>query len=253
MKKAAVVINLGSPKSTDVKDVKEYLGEFLMDDHVIDFPKWARTLLVKGIILNTRPKKSAEAYKTIWWDEGSPLIVLSQRLISNVRKHTKIPTYLAMRYAEPSIQQTLKVMTEEIPNLEELYVVPLYPHFAMSSYETVVDRVKEVAAKDFPELKLTFKEPWYDDDDYIKVLSSIIKETLPEDHNLMFSYNGIPVRHVKKSDCTGQHCYKVNDCCSVVSEAHKVCYKHQTALTTKLVAAELGLEEIGRASCRERV
>ena len=84
-----------------------------------------------------------------------------------------------MRYAEPSIQQTLKVMTEEIPNLEELYVVPLYPHFAMSSYETVVDRVKEVAAKDFPELKLTFKEPWYDDGDYIKVLSSIIKETLP--------------------------------------------------------------------------
>ena len=243
MKKAAVVINLGSPKSTDVKDVKEYLGEFLMDDHVIDFPKWARTLLVKGIILNTRPKKSAEAYKTIWWDEGSPLIVLSQRLIAKVRKHTKIPTYLAMRYAEPSIQQTLKVMTEEIPNLEELYVVPLYPHFAMSSYETVVDRVKEVAAKDFPELKLTFKEPWYDDDDYIKVLSSIIKETLPEDHHLMFSYHGIPVRHVKKSDCTGQHCYKVNDCCSVASKAHKLCYKHQTAVTTKLVAAELGLEE----------
>jgi ferrochelatase len=148
-----------------------------------------------------------------------------------------------MRYAEPSIQQMLKVITEEVPDLEELYVVPLYPHFAMSSYETVVDRVKEVAAKNFPELKLTFKEPWYNDADYIKVLGASINEALPDDYHLLFSYHGIPVRHVKKSDCTGQHCFKVKDCCNVASAAHTVCYKHQTMMTTKLLAAELGLEE----------
>ena len=74
--KGVLLVNLGSPDSTDPKDVKKYLGEFLMDERVIDVPRWARTLLVKGIVLNTRPKKSAAAYAKIWWEEGSPLIVL---------------------------------------------------------------------------------------------------------------------------------------------------------------------------------
>lgn len=243
MSKAAMIINLGSPKSTKVKDVKEYLAEFLMDDHVIDYPKWARLLLVKGIILNVRPRKSAAAYKSIWWDEGSPLIVLSQRLLAKVKKHTKVPTYLSMRYAQPSILSTLRKMKEEQPELNEIYVVPLYPHFAMSSYQTVEDRVREVAQKHFPELKLKFKQAWYDDHDYIAVLSNSIKEKLPQDHHLLFSYHGIPVRHVKKSDTTGCHCYTVENCCSVPSPAHQTCYKHQTAVTTALVAEKLGLEE----------
>lgn len=241
MSTAALIINLGSPKSTKVRDVKTYLGEFLMDDHVIDFPKWARLLLVKGIILNVRPRKSAAAYKSIWWDEGSPLIVLSERLLAKVKKYTDVPTYLAMRYAEPSILATLQQMKKEQKDLSEVYVVPLYPHFAMSSYETVVDRVKELAAEFFPELKLVFKSAWYDDPAYINVLSTSIKEQLPKDHHLLFSYHGIPVRHLKKSDTTGCHCGQVADCCSVPSPAHDTCYKHQTAVTTQLVAERLGL------------
>ena len=78
--KGVLLVNLGSPDSTSTKDVRKYLDEFLMDERVIDAPKWLRTLLVRGIILNTRPKKSAKAYKKIWWDEGSPLIVLSEIL-----------------------------------------------------------------------------------------------------------------------------------------------------------------------------
>jgi len=78
--KGVLLVNLGSPESTDPKDVKTYLGEFLMDERVIDLPKLLRTILVKGIILNTRPKQSAKAYAKIWWDEGSPLIVLSDCL-----------------------------------------------------------------------------------------------------------------------------------------------------------------------------
>ena len=80
MKKAILLVNLGSPDSYAVKDVRRYLGEFLMDERVIDFPHWLRTVLIKGVILNTRPKKSAAAYESIWWDEGSPLMVLSKRL-----------------------------------------------------------------------------------------------------------------------------------------------------------------------------
>ena len=243
MSKAALIINLGSPKSTAVKDVKRYLGEFLMDDHVIDYPKWARLLLVKGIILNVRPKKSAAAYKSIWWDEGSPLIVLSERLLAKVKQHTEVPTYLAMRYAEPSILSTLQKIKREHQDLTEVYVVPLYPHFAMSSYQTVEDRVRELAQEHFPELKLVFKSAWYNDPDYIDVLSASIKERLPEDHHLLFSYHGIPIRHLKKSDPTGCHCAQVENCCAVASPAHQTCYKHQTAVTTELVAKKLQLEE----------
>ena len=88
--KGALLVNLGSPDSTEVKDVKKYLKEFLMDERVIDEPLWLRTLLVKGIILNFRPKKSAKAYKKIWWDEGSPLIVLSYQSLSCMT----LPRYL---------------------------------------------------------------------------------------------------------------------------------------------------------------
>jgi len=102
--KGVLLVNLGSPDSPDRKDVKKYLGQFLMDERVIDEPLWLRTLLVKGIILNTRPRKSAKAYQKIWWDEGSPLIVLSNRLLEKVNDMTSIPISLAMRYGNPSIE-----------------------------------------------------------------------------------------------------------------------------------------------------
>ena len=108
--KGVLLINLGSPDTTETKDVKRYLGEFLMDERVIDAPKLLRTILVKGIILNTRPKKSAKAYKKIWWEEGSPLIVLSERLHSKVQEKVSVPASLAMRYGKPSIKTGLQNM-----------------------------------------------------------------------------------------------------------------------------------------------
>ena len=108
MKKGVLLVNLGSPDSPEPKDVKKYLGEFLMDERVIDVPKWARTLLVKGIILNTRPKASAKAYKKIWWDEGSPLIVLSERLQNKIQKISSLPISLAMRYGSMTILNGIK-------------------------------------------------------------------------------------------------------------------------------------------------
>jgi len=107
-KKVALMVNLGSPDSTETKDVKKYLDEFLMDERVIDLAYWKRVLLVKGIILNFRPKKSAKAYRKIWWEEGSPLIVISKRLQKKVQERTDVPLYLAMRYGNPSIENTIK-------------------------------------------------------------------------------------------------------------------------------------------------
>src|SRR6056300_152799 len=111
--KGALLVNLGSPDSTDTKDVKKYLKQFLMDERVIDEPLWLRTILVKGIILNFRPKKSAKAYKKIWWEEGSPLIVLSERLENNLKKEVDLPVALAMRYGSMTIKNGLQKLVDQ--------------------------------------------------------------------------------------------------------------------------------------------
>ena len=237
------MINLGSPDSTSIPDVKRYLDEFLMDKRVIGKSYWFRWFLVKIIILNTRPRKSAKAYKKIWWKEGSPLIVLSKRLFNKVKKLVKIPVALAMRYGSMSIINGLKELHEI--GVNEVIVLPLYPHNAMSSYETVVEKVKKEVRLKFPSIKLKIIDPFYNNKSYIKLLSNKIKETLKKvkyDH-ILFSYHGIPVSHLKISDTTNKHCYKVKNCCSVKSDAHKTCYKHQVLETTELVVKELKIDK----------
>ena len=110
-KKGILLVNLGSPKSTKVEDVKEYLDEFLMDERVIDYRWFFRALLVKGIILNVRPKKSAAAYKTVWTDEGSPLIVITKQIQQKLQKIVDVPVEIGMRYAEPSIETGIRKLT----------------------------------------------------------------------------------------------------------------------------------------------
>ena len=237
------MINLGSPDSTSIPDVKRYLDEFLMDKRVIGKSYWFRWFLVKIIILNTRPRKSAKAYKKIWWKEGSPLIVLSKRLFNKVKKLVRIPVALAMRYGSMSIINGLKELHEI--GVNEVIVLPLYPHYAMSSYETVVEKVKKEVRLKFPSIKLKIIDPFYNNKSYIKLLSNKIKETLKKvkyDH-ILFSYHGIPVSHLKISDTTNKHCYKVKNCCSVKSDAHKTCYKHQVLETTELVVKELKIDK----------
>tara|TARA_B100001996_G_scaffold198634_1_gene152061 strand:- start:41 stop:1051 length:1011 start_codon:yes stop_codon:yes gene_type:complete len=240
--KGLLLINLGSPDSTSISDVKKYLDEFLMDKRVIGKSYIFRWILVKLIILNFRPKKSAKAYKKIWWKEGSPLIVLSRRLFKKVSDLMQIPVALAMRYGSISIYNGLKELNEK--GVDEFIILPLYPHYAMSSYETVVEKVKEEVEINFPENKIKVIEPFYNDPKYIELLSHKIKDTIKDieyDH-ILFSYHGIPVSHLKISDPTNAHCYKTQNCCSVDSEAHKTCYKHQVTITTELVAKYLGLE-----------
>ncbi len=241
--KGFLLINLGSPDSTSIPDVKKYLDEFLMDKRVIGKSYWFRWFLVKIIILNTRPRKSAKAYKKIWWKEGSPLIVLSKRLFEKIKKLIKIPIALAMRYGSISIVKGLKELNDY--GVKEVVVLPLYPHYAMSSYETVVEKVKKEVKLNFPSLKLKIIKPFYKNKNYIKLLSNKIKETISKieyDH-ILFSYHGIPVSHLKISDPTNKHCYKVKNCCSVSSQAHETCYKHQVLETTELVVKELNIDK----------
>ncbi len=243
VQKGVLLVNLGSPDSPTAKDVKPYLDEFLMDERVIDVNPILRNIIVRGIILNTRPKRSAEAYSKIWWDEGSPLIVISKRFTEKVQKHTLLPVALGMRYGSMSIKEGLQELKEK--GVDEVFLVPLYPHYAMSSYETVVVKAMEVQAEFFPEMQMTTLPAFYSNPDFIKILSKSIAEGLKDfdyDH-ILFSYHGIPERHIKKSDTTKSHCKLDGKCCQTNSVAHHTCYKHQCLDTTELVKKQLGLPE----------
>tara|TARA_R110000868_G_scaffold25085_1_gene97899 strand:+ start:12472 stop:13503 length:1032 start_codon:yes stop_codon:yes gene_type:complete len=241
--KGVLLVNLGSPESPTAKDVKPYLDEFLMDERVIDVPNLLRNIIVRGIILQTRPKKSAEAYAKIWWEEGSPLIVISERFTEKVRKLTEMPVALGMRYGKMTIKNALQELNDK--GVNEVLLVPLYPHYAMSSYETVVVKTMEVQQEFFPKIKLTTLPAFYKNPEYIKVLSESIAEGLKDfeyDH-ILFSYHGIPERHIKKSDPTKFHCKIDGSCCSTNSVAHHTCYRHQCYDTTESIKAYLGLPE----------
>lgn len=241
--KGVLLVNLGSPDSTNPKDVKKYLDEFLMDPRVIDLPKWARTLLVKGIILNTRPKKSAEAYAKIWWEEGSPLIVISERLKEKVQQKLNIPVALAMRYGSMSLKKGLQELVDQ--GVTEVKTIPLYPQFAMATTETIDVKVDELVAEFFPQLKITRTPAFYKREDYIEVLSKSIAEKLEglDYEHILFSYHGVPERHIRKSDITNGNCKMNGKCCfKMGSEQHEFCYRHQCEITTINVAKKLGLK-----------
>jgi ferrochelatase len=243
-KKVLLLANLGSPDSYAVKDVRTYLREFLMDGRVIDIPKIPRYLLVNGIIAPFRAPRSAQKYKSIWTEEGSPLIVLSEKLRVRVEEKTGLPAYLSMRYGNPTPQSAFRKIKEAHPEVEEVVLFPLYPHYAMSSYETAVEYVKEIWQKGSYSFKLKVIEPYYDNPDYIQALSNSIKPFLREEFDhLLFSYHGVPERHILKGDITGNHCLKSADCCSTPSPAHKFCYRHQVFETTRLVVKQLKLDE----------
>ena len=243
MKKGVLLVNLGSPDSTDPKDVKKYLDEFLMDPRVIDVPKWARILLVRGIILNTRPKKSAEAYQKIWWEEGSPLIVLSERLQEKIQAKVTIPVALAMRYGSMTLKKGLQQLVDK--GVDDVLLIPLYPQFAMATTETIDVRVEELRKEFFPQLEITSLPSFYNKPEYIKVLSKSISEKIKDlDYeHLLFSYHGVPERHIRKSDITKSHCKIDAKCCVTPSKAHQFCYRHQCFATTKMVADTLNLKE----------
>ena len=241
-KRGILLMNLGSPESTSTKDVRKYLNEFLMDERVIDIPYLQRLLLVKGIIVPFRAPKSAAAYKTIWTDKGSPLVETTRQLKNALQKIVDEPVEIAMRYGSPNPTEGFNKLLQQQPGLEEVIAVPLYPHYAMSSFETAVEQAKQIHKKNNYSFTLKFVKPFYNDAPYIHALSERIKPFLKEayDH-ILFSYHGVPQRHIKKSDITGCHCLQKENCCEVASPAHDFCYRHQCFTTTKLVTEKAGI------------
>jgi protoporphyrin/coproporphyrin ferrochelatase len=241
--KGVLLVNLGSPESPDPKDVKPYLDEFLMDKYVIDVPYLLRAFLVRGLILRKRPENSAEAYGKIWWDQGSPLIVISQRVHEKVQQRTDLPVALAMRYGKPNILSGLQELAAK--GVTDVLLFPLYPQYAMASTKTIEVLAEDLRKKHFPQMAFTNVPAFYDRPDYIRVLAESIKKHLAGfdyDH-LLFSYHGIPERHIRKTDITRSHCRINGSCCITPSPAHAFCYRHQCYETTRQVVEYLGLAE----------
>lgn len=241
-KRGVLLMNLGSPGSTEVKDVRKYLMEFLMDSRVIDYPYIFRLLLVGGIIVPFRAPKSAEAYKKVWTKRGSPLIVISEDVKDELEKIIDLSVEISMRYANPNPNEAFDNLLKKSPGLEEVIAIPMYPHYAMSSYETAVEHVKRIHAENKYSFTLKFVEPFYKEGDYIDALCSSIQPYLENEYDkILFSYHGLPERHMKKADPTNHHCLQSADCCSVNSPAHKTCYRHQCFTTTELVTQQLNI------------
>lgn len=234
-KKAVILINLGSPDSTSIPDVRKYLAEFLWDKRVISINPIARWLLLHGIILRTRPKHSAENYKKIWTPDGSPLVVISKELREKVAREVSIPVYLAMRYGSPSIRSVLINLRAE--GITDALIIPLYPQYAMSSYETVVEKVHEEARRLELNTHFSFLPPFYNDPEYIQALVESADPYLKKDYDhLLFSFHGIPVSHLQKSVNDPRHglgILQTEDCCAPNAESRKTCYRHQCYETVK--------------------
>jgi ferrochelatase len=245
--KGILLLNLGSPDAPEPKPVRRYLKEFLGDNRVLD--TWApiRWFVLNFLILPFRPHRSAEAYKKIWTSAGSPLMVtskLQQKALKAAlkEKFPNIKVELAMRYGSCSIPKAVERLKQS--GVRDVFVMPFYPQYAMSSYETVVVRAVDEVALQMPEAKVRLLQPFYGEADYIEALYQSAKAYLSKPHDLLlFSFHGIPKRHLCQTDPSHAHCQKMANCCSVSHPAHATCYRHQCFETAKKLMKRAGISE----------
>jgi protoporphyrin/coproporphyrin ferrochelatase len=238
-----LLLNLGTPDSPRVSDVRRYLREFLSDPRVIDIPPLARKLLLETVILPFRPARSAKAYKLVWTGDGSPLLFHSQRLTEGVRRALG-PEYvveLGMRYGSPSIPSALAKLVAAQPS--RIVVLPLFPQYSSAATGSAVERVYEVLGQSWNVPPATTLGAFYDDPGFISAFTMVAKKQLDtfRPDFVLFSYHGLPERHVRKSDASGNHCLKRADCCDAMVPENRYCYRAQCFATTRALAFTLGL------------
>ncbi len=241
-KRGVLLMNIGTPDEATVPSVRKYLREFLLDPDVIDIPTVLRHILVRGIILRVRPRKIAPRYASIWMDGDSPLRVYTNRMAEKLQQELgDIECEVGMRYGNPSIGSALESLRSK--GVDELLLAPLFPHHAQATTESsnkeAFRRLREMGwSPDLFELGHFEEEP-----EFILPLVESIKPHLTERTHLVFSFHGLPISHVKRSDKSGSHCQKVNDCCSKRTDANSMCYAHHCNMTAKAVVEELGLTD----------
>jgi ferrochelatase len=250
MSHGLLLINLGTPDAPTTPAVRRYLREFLGDPRVLDMSAVGRALLLHAVILPTRPAKSAAAYQTIWDGErGSPLLYHSQDLAAGVAQKLgdSWRVELAMRYGNPSIASALDKLIAA--NVDRIVVLPLFPQYATSSTGTAVARVMELASAKWTMPALDFVPAFYDDPGFLTAFERVAKPVLDRDKpdHVLFSFHGLPVRQITKTDITGTHCFATSTCCD--SLANPNCYRAQSFATARALAKRLALAEADYTVC----
>lgn len=238
-KDAILLVNLGTPDNCNEPSVRRYLKEFLSDPRVIDLPYLTRKLLVNAFIIPFRNKRVTAAYKKIWTENGSPLLHYSLCLREKLSQELgpKYQVELGMRYGNPSIASAMSKLVDAT----SLTVVPLFPQYSSAATGSAIEQVlKTLAPKwNIPQLKII--RDFYNHPDFIKAYAERIDEYIKDKKIdlLLFSYHGLPERHINKSDCKAKCDRK--DSCPPVSESNAFCYRAQCFETTKLIAEQLRL------------
>jgi protoporphyrin/coproporphyrin ferrochelatase len=239
-----LLLNLGTPDSPGVGDVRRYLREFLSDPRVIDIHPIARWLLLNAVILPFRPAKSAVAYAKVWSStDGSPLLYHSKNLTEKVAAQLG-PDYvveLAMRYGEPSIPSVLEKLLAR--DLRQLILVPLFPQYSAAATGSALDRIYEIIGKRWNVPPMSAVGPFFDDPGFIAAFVEVTQRHLDsfKPDYVLFSYHGLPERQIEKSDPTGAHCLKSESCCDSMVPANRYCYRAHCYATTRAMVAQLGL------------
>ena len=247
---ALLLINLGTPQSPTTKDVRVYLREFLMDRRVLTLGAVARWALVNLAILPSRPKHSAEAYRQIWTELGSPLLLGSQAVCAGIESavegnpsssHVKVE--LAMRYGEPSIKGALENFRQD--GVDRIIVLPLYPQYASSSTGSAVEEVLLQASKLWALPSIHVVPPFYDDPGYIDSVAGVAQDALrgfDYDHFLM-TFHSIPESHVQDTDPSHSHCLASADCCARIGKNNRLCFRAHCMHTAHALAQRLDLAD----------
>ncbi len=249
-KRGLLLVNLGTPDAPEPGPVRRYLREFLSDPRVLDLSALGRWALLNLVILPVRPRRSAEAYRKIWTERGSPLLFHGQDLAAAVQarlggeRHVE----LAMRYGNPSLPHALTRL--RTAGVEELTVFPLYPQYAASSTGSTLEQVFALAGSAWNVTPLRVVPPFYDHPGFLDAFADVARPVIAAaraDH-VLFSFHGLPERHMRKSDESAPgaaHCLASASCCDAIVDANRHCYRAQSYFTARALAERLGLTKPG--------
>jgi len=238
-----LLVNLGTPDEPTPPAVRRYLRQFLSDPRVLDIHPVGRAALLNLVILPRRPAQSAEAYRKIWDPaRGSPLLYHSQDLCRLVAERLGAgwKVELAMRYGSPSIESAL----DRLRAVDSVVVLPLYPQYAASSTGSTLEEIYRLAAARWNAPSLAAVPPFYDQPAFISAFTAVGRPVLERERpdHVLFSFHGLPERHMRKSDESGHHCLSSPRCCDRVSGVNRNCYRAQCYATARALAGDLALE-----------
>lgn len=240
-----LLMNIGTPDSPETKPVRRYLKDFLGDARVLDLPAPLRWMLLNLVILPRRPKQSAEAYRQVWGPRGSPLLYHSQDFAGGLADELGpgFRVELGMNYGNPNVSAAFRRLIEA--GVEHIVVFPLYPQLAASSTGASLDAVYRLASQEWCPPALHVVEPFYNDEGFIAsavAQARPVLEAQSPDH-VLFSFHGLPERHIKKSDPSGSHCLAAADCCASITSKNRGCYRAQAYQTARRMADKLALAD----------